>query len=523
MVAAVAVVAAVVDPTTNLRVSQPDDPKSRKLQAVPEIDYVGNNGNFEVNPLRVCMGDCDVDDDCAGDLVCYQRGANEAVPGCEGGEDDGSDSDYCILIPSEAPTSVPTVAPKGVPSQPPSGIPKLEIVFYEGSNGGELNNGLLGSYFANATGNATVPFELSSNTTLLPLGLCQGVCRDDSDCSRGLVCFERNPGGAVPYCQEDDSSQLAVSRNFLSSLQFCTFPPTPQPSSEPTQEPTPFPTPKPTPEPTLRPTPQPTITPRPTLRPTPRPTPRPTGWPFPDSSAAPDLPNAIFVGNPTPRILNECEADCDRDSDCGNGLYCLFRDEGDAVPGCNVVGPSPIGNRLALSDVWDVCVKSRAGPQGNQIRFKLYWQRGYFWQEVDYELFYCMEHSLREDECRYGEDERDCDYDHIYIMRCSRSQNQVFELIYQPDGRALIKAVTRGLCLDGGRPNLRTCDSSKETQLWHPQNGGWGSSNGFELTRIGREDRCLTQHHHPRDTEIVEFGDCERNRRDTTSKWEFYW
>ena len=64
---------------------------SRNLQAFlpedmwPEIDFVGDSGNFEVYPLELCMGDCDDDDDCAGILKCFQRDANEAVPGCQGG------------------------------------------------------------------------------------------------------------------------------------------------------------------------------------------------------------------------------------------------------------------------------------------------------------------------------------------------------------------------------------------------------------------------------------------------------
>jgi len=53
---------------------------------LPELDYVGNNGEFSVFPLENCMGDCDSDDDCAGNLRCYSREANEDVPGCVGGE-----------------------------------------------------------------------------------------------------------------------------------------------------------------------------------------------------------------------------------------------------------------------------------------------------------------------------------------------------------------------------------------------------------------------------------------------------
>ena len=55
------------------------------------------------NPLpngqgQECQGDCDNDKDCAGNLRCYQRnkGDFKSVPGCLGGEADGSRTDYCV-------------------------------------------------------------------------------------------------------------------------------------------------------------------------------------------------------------------------------------------------------------------------------------------------------------------------------------------------------------------------------------------------------------------------------------------
>jgi hypothetical protein len=61
----------------------------------------GNNGDWKnkvgcTYPLRECTGDCDNDNDCAGDLVCHQRDPNETVPGCSGGEQDSSKTDYCV-------------------------------------------------------------------------------------------------------------------------------------------------------------------------------------------------------------------------------------------------------------------------------------------------------------------------------------------------------------------------------------------------------------------------------------------
>ena len=40
----------------------------------------GNNGDI----MGVCEGDCDNNSECAGDLICFQRSANEVVTGCVG-------------------------------------------------------------------------------------------------------------------------------------------------------------------------------------------------------------------------------------------------------------------------------------------------------------------------------------------------------------------------------------------------------------------------------------------------------
>jgi hypothetical protein len=53
---------------------------------------------LNISFLTLLSGDCDIDSDCAGSLVCYQRdrGDFQPVPGCDGGENDGSRTDYCV-------------------------------------------------------------------------------------------------------------------------------------------------------------------------------------------------------------------------------------------------------------------------------------------------------------------------------------------------------------------------------------------------------------------------------------------
>ena len=49
-------------------------------------------------PLGVCQGDCDVDSDCQPGLRCFQRDfPNQTVPGCKGGENESTLTDYCVV------------------------------------------------------------------------------------------------------------------------------------------------------------------------------------------------------------------------------------------------------------------------------------------------------------------------------------------------------------------------------------------------------------------------------------------
>lgn len=59
---------------------------------------VGNNGSPALRfPMEACQGDCDTDDDCVGDLVCFQRKGLEPVPGCTGTGVSGTDY-WCVSL-----------------------------------------------------------------------------------------------------------------------------------------------------------------------------------------------------------------------------------------------------------------------------------------------------------------------------------------------------------------------------------------------------------------------------------------
>ena len=138
---------------------------------VPEgyLWEMGNNGVPETAfPLGLCQGDCDSDDECQEGLVCMQRSADEAVPGCNGAGETGTD--YCI---TDTGTNPPTATP--APSSPTESPISNTTLVIAGDNGTPSN--------------------------AFPLGKCEGDCDGDSDCSGDLKCFERSGTEAVPGCE----------------------------------------------------------------------------------------------------------------------------------------------------------------------------------------------------------------------------------------------------------------------------------------------------------------------------------
>jgi hypothetical protein len=53
-------------------------------QDTPEHLFLGSDFCSETNKCGLCEGDCDTNDDCEGDLVCYQRDPGDDIPGCDG-------------------------------------------------------------------------------------------------------------------------------------------------------------------------------------------------------------------------------------------------------------------------------------------------------------------------------------------------------------------------------------------------------------------------------------------------------
>ncbi|KAG7370868.1 serine protease [Nitzschia inconspicua] len=256
--------------------------------------------------LGPCEGNCHVDADCEKGLSCFSKpnGVPMEVPGCIG--IDSSDSGFCV---------------------------------FQG-----LNLGFLSAI----TPDGVNLFTWKDNPPNQLLGPCEGDCDHDSDCKAGLYCFHKAPGQVVdvPGCKGTDTSNtdFCVRKTTRMPTRQPTRRPTQIPTNQPARKPTPMPTRQPTSRPTPMPTRQPTRkpTPIPTKQPTRRPTPTPTKQPTrrPTLNPASRLPELyVFPENPpkdSDMPLQLCQGDCDRDSDCAEGLICYTRKENDnTIPWCS--------------------------------------------------------------------------------------------------------------------------------------------------------------------------------------------
>lgn len=224
----------------------------------PTVLFIADDGvPASAYPLQYCQGDCDIDEDCAEGLVCFQR-ANGAAPTCK------FDPDSNVTLASS--TDVCT-------------FPVLKFV---GENPIAADTG------------TTEETEQEDPITEseLPLKVCEGDCDDDSQCAEGLVCFKRiSKIDPVPGCAgleafnevNDRMTDFCVKEGYKGILDQLNM-----------------------------------LTEAPTVAPTPE-----EYWGTLTIAGDNGEPASAFP-------LQVCQADCDVDSDCAEGLYCLQRRSVDA-------------------------------------------------------------------------------------------------------------------------------------------------------------------------------------------------
>ena len=76
----------------------PSDAPSSAHTAIDKLEFISWN---PPTPMEHCTGDCDRDDDCSGEMICFQRSGASPVPGCESSDGIPAIADFCAY-PSDA-------------------------------------------------------------------------------------------------------------------------------------------------------------------------------------------------------------------------------------------------------------------------------------------------------------------------------------------------------------------------------------------------------------------------------------
>jgi len=172
-------------------------------------------------------------------------------------------------------------------------------------------------------------------------------------------------------------------------------------------------------------------------------------------------------------------------------------------------------------------------PSGD-FYLKMYWKKGYTWQEQTREFKWCVKCSG--DSCN--------DDDKLKLNECDGKKDEwrFVPVAGTNNKQIFIKYSSKDLCwrytteTEGSHSakiiRLDGCDEDDDRQKWETKgNGEWHESK-FEIYPILEDDscadgrrsgchaRCVNQMHHPKDEEYLWAEDCSLARRDSTSLWE---
>lgn len=198
----------------------------------------------------------------------------------------------------------------------------------------------------------------------------------------------------------------------------------------------------------------------------------------PASFAPVDLPLAMVVGNEgvpfTAFPLGACQADCDSDDDCKPGLRCEYRTYNELIDGCEIDDMRAIAN-------YDFCVPRTGASESFALR--LYWEPGYVWQELTNEQWWCATKDFEgypgNGKCWKGNVTIPCKSEHFYLAECGRvdyeQQAWRFLPIGDEQGQVLIQSADPRdeRCWERSRLNiiLMECDINNGFQRWFANNG----------------------------------------------------
>lgn len=161
------------------------------------------------------------------------------------------------------------------------------------------------------------------------------------------------------------------------------------------------------------------------------------------------------------------------------------------------------------------------------FRIQLYWEKGYEWQEVDFEFEqFCMMHSYDGypgyGKCFYGTKSGACLQDAVYIAPCNSDERQKWTFVNLRNGEFLIKAISTNKCMQRiGRSTIRMreCNSNVRRQRWYTP-GTQNDNFKFPLSQANAPSICIGQLHHPKSGEVMEMENCKLSEYWDTLFWE---
>lgn len=151
-------------------------------------------------------------------------------------------------------------------------------------------------------------------------------------------------------------------------------------------------------------------------------------------------------------------------------------------------------------------------PISGNFRLRLYWEKGYYWQESTKETFWCME----TDDSDEG--------DEVYVDWCKSDKDEQRWVkvgnTFRPDDDTSLCMTTTGTS-ESNPIRLYKCDGRIEQEFISPNLVAKNVKFQMKPKKYGGS-RCLTQQHHPKADERVYPEECGPAIRDTTGYWITY-
>ncbi|CAJ1934314.1 unnamed protein product [Cylindrotheca closterium] len=184
----------------------------------------------------------------------------------------------------------------------------------------------------------------------------------------------------------------------------------------------------------------------------------------------------------------------------------------------------------------------------HSFKLRLFWQRGFYWQESFQEVWHCVECTKCNEygagdgvehgcvEYPTGDSSYCQEGDMFWIMGCRPGQGARFNVLENPGSGHQVRLAGTNICMGRGAPDADTgewkrrlmqavkCDNKDANQLWAP----FEKLSKFELRpfeHAGRTEddaECVSQLHHPKNGEVISMHGCKLSRIYETRYWEEY-